>query len=119
MDQAKIMLLKTPRVDEMIGAGEGLDVIAMSLINQTKVRKGLKMIHDNNSIKATIKRFLKSIAAGTLEHNGKMHALPNANSSSVKPLFPSNEQPNCFNSEAAATEVCGSLKFVALRRTKG
>ena len=56
----KVMMTKVPCSNEIIGAGEGYDVVSIDLIDKPKVRKGLKAMHSSNPNKATVRSFLNN-----------------------------------------------------------
>ena len=64
----------------MVGANEGFEVISRNLIDQPKIRKGLKIVHETEAGTATLKNFIKCIAAGMIDSDGKMRVLPNSSS---------------------------------------
>lgn len=73
--------------NDIMFAGQGYDLVSLKLIDQPKVRKGLKRLHLSNPNKTAIRTFLKSIKEGTLDNDGKARAPLNTGSKSTAPLF--------------------------------
>lgn len=116
MVQAKIMILSTPRVDEIIGVGEGFDAISYNLINQPKVRKGLKLLNERNATKSTIQQFIKCVATGRIENDGKMGIMNTGSLSNQKPLFPDQSIPSDTTIPTKSTIGYSNSKLAALKK---
>ena len=117
MDNCAVRIVKAPRMDEIIGLGEGYDVVATKLIDQPKVRKGIKRLNSSNATKATIKSFIKCIAAGRVQNDGKMLAVPGVGHKAARPLFPAQGAPSVITDDAVITNPRGSSMFDALRKS--
>jgi hypothetical protein len=85
MDNGRITILKDPRTTDMIGAGQGYDIIAIRLIDQAKVRTCLANLHKNKANAATLRKFIKCIQTGTITKEGGM--IVNSDGRKLRALF--------------------------------
>jgi len=121
MDGGRILVQKDCRTKDMVGLGEGFDVISFNLIDQAKVRKCLARLHETKPSKATLRKFIKCIQTGTITKDGGM--LVDSSGKKLKALFNddvtnSQQSSSSLVPSNASTKAPAKSKFAALKKTR-
>ena len=119
MDNGRIMILKDPRTTDMVGVGQGFDIIPIQLIDQAKVRTCLTKLHKNKPIASTLRKFIKCIQTGTITKEGGMVVDPNGKK--LKALFSDDvispqQSSSSLDSSHIHTNPPGKPRFASFKK---
>jgi hypothetical protein len=114
----KVMMVAAPNTKDIIGAGQGYDLVSPNLIDTPKVMKGLKAMHSTSPNNATIRTFMNCIKTGGLDANGKFYAPIPTSSAATKPMFPTYTNGKELNSRVFVSTAKTSM-FAPLKNKHG
>jgi hypothetical protein len=103
---------------DIIGAGEGCDIMSIDVIGALKVMKGLKRMHSTKPTSATVRAFVKAMKYGYLDVIGMMSVPVSWPPGATKPMFKS--QTSDMASTGGVSGIAPKVsKFAALKTSSG